>query len=119
MKTIEITVQGEDLTEELRTITPANVGWLLGAGWMFYFVSLLLNLVYYLMHPSSPEMWTWGAEEELEEWTPPKEKKAETRKQSDRGQKNHLEASQIELTELLPQEPDEDIQLDDNDTVLE
>ena len=77
MKDIEITVQGEDLAEELRTITPANVGWLLGAGWMFYFVSLLLNLVYYLMHPSSPEMWTWGKEERLEEWTLPPEKEVE------------------------------------------
>ena len=57
--------------EELRTITTTNVSWMLGAGWMFYFSSLLLNLAYYMMHPSSPEMWTWGAVEELEEWTPP------------------------------------------------
>ena len=77
MKDIEIVVAEKDKAEELRTITPANVGWLLGAGWMFYFVSLLLNLVYYLMHPSSPEMWTWGAAEELEEWTPPEEAQAQ------------------------------------------
>ena len=74
IKDIEIVVPDQDKVEELRTITPANVGWLLGTGWMFYFVSLLLNLVYYLMHPSSPEMWTWGAAEELEEWIPPREK---------------------------------------------
>ena len=77
MKDIEIVVTDQDKAEELRTITPTNVGWLLGAGWMFYFVSLLLNLVYYLMHPSSPEMWTWGAAEELEEWTTPEEAQAQ------------------------------------------
>ena len=107
MKDIEITVQGEDLAKELRTITPANVGWLLGAGWMFYFVSLLLNLVYYLMHPSSPELWTWGAAEKLEEWTP---EEKEQRKQSNRGQQSQLEGSQIELAELLPQESESDMQ---------
>ena len=99
LKDSQIVVTDQGKAEELRTITPANVGWLLGAGWMFYFVSLLLNLVYYLMHPSSPEMWTWGAAEELEEWTPPEEK--EKRKRSSREQQNQLEASQIEMTELL------------------
>ena len=87
--------------EKLRTITTTNVIWLLVAGWIFYFVSLLLNLGYYLMHPSSPEMWTWGAEEVLEEWTPPEE----TNKQStdnNRGHNDQLEASPIELVELLP-----------------
>ena len=102
MKDIEIVVTDQDKVEELRTITPANVGWLLGAGWMFYFVSLLLNLVYYLMHPSSPEMWTWGAAEKLEEWVPREEK--ETRKRSERGQENRQKTSQIELTKLIPQE---------------
>ena len=48
---------------------------------MFYFVSLLLNLVYYLMHPSSPEMWTWGAAMELEEWG--HRQKRKTKRQSD------------------------------------
>ena len=101
MKDIEITVQGEEFAEKLRTITPANVGWLLGAGWMFYFVSLLLNLVYYLMHPSSPEMWTWGAAEELEEWTPPEEAETRRRRQTDRGPKNQIETSQTLLVSLL------------------
>ena len=109
MKDIEITVQGEDLAEELRTITPANVGWLLGAGWIFYFVSLLLNLVYYLMHPSSPELWTWGATEELEGWTPPEKKETETRKQTNQ-QIQRTEGSQLELAELLPQESYSDMQ---------
>ena len=96
--------------EEFRTITPTHVAWMLGAGWMFYFVSLLLNLVYYLMHPSSPEMWTWGAAEELEEWTPPEEAETRRRRQSNRGQKNQLEALQIELAELLPQDSNRDMQ---------
>ena len=81
MKDIQIVVTDQDSAEELRTITAANVSWLLGAGWIFYFGSLLLNLVYYLIHPSSPEMWTWGAEEKLEEWTPPEE--TQTQEQSE------------------------------------
>ena len=115
MKDIEIFVQGKDeaeelncdtpilKAEELRTITTTNVSWLLVTGWMFYFGSLLLNLAYYMMHPSSPEMWTWGAVEELERWTPPGER--ETR-QSYNGHKSQAEATQIELTELLPPESD-------------
>ena len=72
MKDIEIVVTEQGKAEELRNITTTNISWLLGVGWMFYFVSLLLNLIYYLMHPSSPEMWTWGAAEELEEkWIHP------------------------------------------------
>ena len=65
-----------DVTDEegnSRTITAANLSWMLGAGWMFYFCSMFLNYLYYKMHPSSPEMWTWGAAEELQEWTPPEE----------------------------------------------
>ena len=98
MKDIEIIPSDPAVGKELRTITADNVGWLLGAGWMFYFGSLLLNLVYYLMHPSSPELWTWGAAEKLEEWTPRGEK--ETRKRSKREEENR----QVELTKLLPQE---------------
>ena len=105
MKDIKIVVTDQGKAEELRTITPANVGWLLGAGWMFYFVSLLLNLVYYLMHPSSPEMWTWGAAEELDGWTPPEKKETETRKETNQ-QIQRTEGSQLELAELLPQETD-------------
>ena len=92
--------------EEFRTITPTHVAWMLGAGWMFYFVSLLLNLVYYLMHPSSPELWTWGAAEELEGWTPPEKKETETRKETNQ-QIQRTEGSQLELAELLPQESDD------------
>ena len=56
-----------------RLISTANTGWMLGAGWLFFLASLLLNLVYYLIHPSSPELGTWGKAEELEEWTPGEE----------------------------------------------
>ena len=66
-----------DVTDEegnSRTITAANLSWMLGAGWMFYFCSMFLNYLYYKMHPSSPEMWTcMGTAEDLEEWTPPGE----------------------------------------------
>ena len=105
-KDVQIVVNNQDSAEALRTITAANVGWLLGIGWMFYFGSLLLNLVYYLIHPSSPEMWTWGAQEKLEVWTPPEEK--DNRKQSNGRRNNQLDASQIELAELLPKESDND-----------
>ena len=55
---------------ETRHISTVNTGWMLGAGWLFFLASLLLNLIYYLIHPSSPEMWTWGKIEDLEEWKP-------------------------------------------------
>ena len=112
-KDIQIPRTDQDAAEKLRTttITAGCVSWLLGIGWIFYFGSLFLNLVYYLMHPSSPEMWTWGAEEKLEEWTPPEEKETEKRKQSIREQKNQTEASQMEMAELLPQESDENMQM--------
>ena len=83
--------------EDVRT------GRMLVVGWLLYLASLIFNFNFYKMHPSSPKMWTWGAEEELEKWTPPMEKKTETKKQSNREQQNQLEASQIELAELLPQ----------------
>ena len=63
--------------EETRRISTVNTGWMLGAGWLFFQASLLLNLVYYLIHPSSPEMWTWGKAEELEQWTPPGERQTQ------------------------------------------
>ena len=56
-----------------RTITATNIGWMLGVGWMFYFGSQILNLVYYKLHPSSPKLCNWGREETLEGWTPPEE----------------------------------------------
>ena len=82
---------------------------MLVVGWIFYLCSLLLNLVFYLMHPSSPEMWTWGAAEELDGWTPPEEKETETRKQTNQ-QSQRTEGCQLDLAELLPQESDSNIQ---------
>ena len=137
MKDIDITDQGKDAieeltsvehficsifycdspirkAEELRTITTTNVSWLLVAGWMFYFGSMLFNLAYYMMHPSSPEMWTWGAVEEVEEWTPPRKRETERRQANNR---NQPEASNIELTELLPMGLNGDLQTDDIDYI--
>ena len=65
-----------DVTDEAgnsRTITSTNISWMLFTGWMFYIGSLILNLIYYLMHPSSPTMCNWGKEERIEGWTPPEE----------------------------------------------
>ena len=54
-----------------RSFTKADMGRMLGAGWLLYLSSQVLNWVYYLMHPSSPELGTWGKEEKWEEeWTP-------------------------------------------------
>ena len=58
-------------------ITTADTGKMLVAGWLLYLASLIFNFIFYKMHPSSPEMWTWGAEEELEEWKPPEETQEE------------------------------------------
>ena len=60
-----------------RSITPTNIGWMLVTGWMFYLGSLILNIVYYKLHPSSPKMFNWGREETLEGWTPPEETEAQ------------------------------------------
>ena len=55
-----------------RKITTSDTWWMLFTGWMFYIIAQILNLVYYYIHPSSPEMCSWGASEELEEeWTYP------------------------------------------------
>ena len=62
---------------ELRLISTTDTGRMLGAGWLLYLASLILNFIFYKMHPSSPEMWTWGAEEKLEVWTPPEEAQAQ------------------------------------------
>ena len=57
--------------QQIRSITASNISWMLVTGWMFYMASVVLNFIYYNMHPSFPEMWTWGKEEKLEEWTLP------------------------------------------------
>ena len=67
-----------DEGRNLRIITETNIVWMLVVGWIFYLCSLLLSLVYYLMHPSSPEMWTWRRRDELEVWSPPEVTEEET-----------------------------------------
>ena len=72
----DVTIPGEQLGEELK-ITTGVTARMLWAGWLLYLASLILNFIFYKMHPASPEMWTWGAEEELEEWAPPEEAPAQ------------------------------------------
>ena len=55
------------------TVTASTIHWMLATGWIIYIISQLLNILYYSIHPSSPEMWTKGAAEVVEEWTPPGE----------------------------------------------
>ena len=58
---------------ETRPITTNDTGKMIGAGWFLFLCSQGFNFILYKIHPSSPEMWTWGADEELEKWTPPEE----------------------------------------------
>ena len=62
---------------EPRLISTTDTGRMLGAGWLLYLASLIFNFIFYKMHPSSPEMWTWGAEEMVEDWTLPEEAQAQ------------------------------------------
>ena len=65
------TIPEDHPNEELRgrDITAADTGRMLGAGWLLFMLSQMLNYLYYKMHPSSPEMGTWGkAEIVQEEW---------------------------------------------------
>ena len=68
----DVTINGRP-----RPITTGDTGRMLGAGWLLYLGSLILNLVFYQMHPSSPEMGTWGKAETIEEWTPLEEKETQ------------------------------------------
>ena len=80
MKDVDVTIPGEQLVEGCSIpirITTGVTARMLWAGWLLYLASIILNFIFYKMHPSSPEMWTWGAEEELEEWTPPEEAQAQ------------------------------------------
>ena len=75
--TIWTALKMENVTFPGRPITTGDTGRMLGAGWLLYLGSLILNLVFYQMHPSSPEMGTWGAVEKVEEWTPLVEKETQ------------------------------------------
>ena len=61
---------GNGTETETRPISTTNTGWMLGTGWILFVLSQVLNFIFYKLHPSSPEMWTWGKAEELEEWEP-------------------------------------------------
>ena len=74
------TIPNDHQDEELRgrPFTTADTGKMLGAGWLLYLGSQILNWLFYKMHPSSPEMGTWGkAEKWEEEWTPLEEKQTQ------------------------------------------
>ena len=77
-----VTFPDDHLNEELRgrRITTGDTGRMLGAGWLLYLGSQILNLVFYQMHPSSPEMGTWGKAEKIEEWTPLEERQTQEEK---------------------------------------
>ena len=64
---------GNGTKPETRTISTTNTGWMLGTGWILFAFSQVMNFIFYKLHPSSPEMWTWGKAEELEEWEPQEE----------------------------------------------
>ena len=63
------TIPEDHPNEELRgrDITAADMGRMLGAGWLLFLLSHILNYLFYKMHPSSPEMGTWGEAETVEE----------------------------------------------------
>ena len=69
---MDVTINGRP-----RPITTGDTGLMLGAGWLLYLGSLIFNLMFYKMHPSSPEIGTWGAAERIEEWTPLMEMKTQ------------------------------------------
>ena len=84
-----------------RTITTADTGWMLGAGWLFYLASFLLNLLYYKLHPSGPEFCSWGKKEELEEWTLPKDEGEPVLDSVDGENLNGNLKENIEMTPLI------------------
>ena len=69
---------------EPRLISTTNTGWMLGTGWILFAFSQVMNFIFYndKLHPSSPEMWTWGKAEELEEWEPQEETKTQAEGES-------------------------------------
>ena len=39
----------KDVNGVIHAITRRNIGWMLGAGWLFYFASFILNIIYYII----------------------------------------------------------------------
>ena len=70
----------QDVELRGRPFTTGVTGKMLGAGWLLFLLSQILNWMFYKMHPSSPEMGTWGAAEKIEEWTPLEEKQTQEEK---------------------------------------
>ena len=51
---------GNGTETETRNISTTNTGWMLGTGWILFVFSQVMNFIFYKLHPSSPEIWTWG-----------------------------------------------------------
>merc|ERR1711971_692125 len=81
---------GNVIKPETRPIPTTNTGWMLGTGWILFVFSQVMNFIFYKLHPSSPEMWTWGKAEELEEWEP-----QETQTQAEGDEMNPLRNGEI------------------------
>ena len=45
-----------DVNGKSHTLTKYDVGWMLGAGWILHLAALVLNYIYYKLHPSSPDI---------------------------------------------------------------
>ena len=43
-----------DVHGNAHSVQPFSIYWMLGAGWIFMFLSFILNLIFYMIHPSSP-----------------------------------------------------------------
>ena len=43
-----------DVHGNTHCVPPFSIYWMLGAGWIFMFLSFILNLIFYMIHPSSP-----------------------------------------------------------------
>ena len=61
----------------------------------------VLNLLYYKLHPSGPEFCSWGKEEELEEWTLPKDEGEPVLDSVDGENLNGNLKENIEMTPLI------------------
>ena len=42
----------KDVNGTSHPITKNNISWMLGIGWIFYLASFILNIIYYMIHPS-------------------------------------------------------------------
>ncbi len=42
----------KDVNGKNHPITKSNISWMLVAGWLFYLASCVLNIIFYMIHPS-------------------------------------------------------------------